>query len=196
MKNLTKRTKLLLAIAGVLVVVIVAGVVLLQPGATGLFGTTAVHLDPENPTMYFHNYLGMRVSSNALCNWASSNQDIVSINSEFMDQNGIQLWSKNPGTATIEARCGWFNSVHHSTTVTVLPVPVINPANPLIAVGKTVTLSVDAASTGCTWRTLIGPVTVAPTTGSSVVVTGMAHGTGAVEVSCVNGFSQTTVYVQ
>ncbi len=196
MRNLNKRTKLLLAIAGVLVVIIVAGVILLQPGGTGLFGTTAVHLDPENPTMYFHNYLGMRVSSNALCNWFTSNQNIVSFNSEYDDTNGVQLWSMGPGTATIEAHCGLFHSVHHSTNVTVLPLPVISPANPLIAVGKTVTLSVDPASTGCTWRTLSGPVTVPPTTGSSAVVTGMAHGTGAVEVSCVNGFSQTTIYVQ
>ena len=196
MKRLNRRTGLLLA-AAVVLVVIVAGVVMLEPGATGLFGASAVYLDPQNPTMYVENYLGMRVSSKALCNWFTSNHNVVSFNSESYDENAVQLRSTGPGSATIEARCGLFNAVHHSTTVTVFPLPVITPATPIIPVGQTVTLSVDAASTNCTWTSLgSGALTVPTTTGSSVVVTGRAHGVGAVQVSCTNGTVQTSVYVQ
>jgi hypothetical protein len=197
MKRLNRRTGLLLAIAVLVAAVIVVGVFVLEPGATGLFGATAVHLDPQNPIMYVDNYLGMRVSSTAKCNWFTSNNKVIYFNGDFQDTNAVQLWSTGPGSATIEARCGLFNAVHHSTGVTVRPVPVITPATPSIAVGQTVTLSVDAASTNCTWRTLgSGAITVPTTTGSSVVVTGSAHGVGAVEVGCINGTVQTSIYVQ
>ncbi len=197
MKKLNRRTGLLLATAGVVLVAIVAGVIMLDPGATGLFGTTGVYLDPQNPTMYVDNYLGMRVTSKALCNWFTSNNSVVTFNTDRYDENAVQLRSVGGGSAVIEARCGLFNAAHHSTTVTVRPVPVITPVYPLIAVGQTVTLSVDAASTGCNWHSLGSPVLTVPTTsGSSVVVTGSSHGVGAVEVSCINGTVQTSVYVQ
>ncbi len=80
MKNLSRRTKTLLAIAGVVVVVVVVGLVLLGPGEAGLFGTTVFHISPQNPTISVGQTIGMSINSWSNCIWLTSNANVA----EFM----------------------------------------------------------------------------------------------------------------
>jgi hypothetical protein len=211
MKNLTRRTKMLLGIAGILVVVIVAGVVILDPGATGLFGTSVVSLGPANRLLALNSRMDLDAGSVFPCNWFSSNEAVVS----FDDPPGrheveeVTVYGQSVGTSTIEARCGLINVNHASTTITVAIPPTVTPSQTNLGVNQRTTFSVGATGTNCTWSIpsdqddhayLSNPnapnVIVQQYTGPSVLVTGFSLGYASIHVSCANGTGSGGVHVQ
>lgn len=211
MKNLTTRTKMLLAIAGVVIVVAVAGLVLLGPG-DDLFGSTVIHISPQNPTIPLYQAIDMSINSVGDCEWSTSVPNVANYiagagacrvtngayvcDNMYYDYNTkkTKLIANWPGQTTISAKCALFT---RSTTVTVgQPAPVtISPANPTIAVGGSVKLSTTDAS--CTWSTASPGVTLSGgNIADYVTVTGKANGVGGVTATCRGGTATTMVYVQ
>lgn len=121
MKNLSTRTKRLLAIAGVVIVVVLVGLVILVPGQEGLFGTTLIHISPENPTIIAGQTISLSINSVFACKWSSSLAGVVTIVSSA--DRSVTLKGTQPGKTTIKADC----VENHYTTVTVLPPPTITP---------------------------------------------------------------------
>ncbi len=118
MKNLSTRTKRLLAIAGIVIVVAVVGLVLVGPGEINLFGATTLVITPSNFTMTSdHTYL---FSANAgyACNWFSSDHNVVMLLSPYTETKSVQVIALNEGSPTLEAHCGVFKTNHVSTVVT------------------------------------------------------------------------------
>ncbi len=127
MKTLNSRTKMLLAIAGIVIVVVAAGLLLLGPGED-LFGTTIIHISPENPTIHRQTLLNMSINSVGNCDWTTSNIAIVSLyrydpsnpiashTSAQYDTKLVQVYGVSVGQATITAKCAIFT---RRTTVTV-----------------------------------------------------------------------------
>ena len=74
MKNMGHRTKIILAIVGVLVVVgIVVGVVMTQSSASQLSGTAAdLVITPSNPTLGWGQSLTLTVNAKSACSGTSS----------------------------------------------------------------------------------------------------------------------------
>ncbi len=119
MKKLSTRTKILLAIAGVVIVVIVGGLVLVGPAETNLFGATTLVITPSNPTQALGGIQVLSVNAVWPCNWFTSNSDIADFINSHVDTKVVQVRTKAVGTATIEARCGAVYSNHVSTVITV-----------------------------------------------------------------------------
>ncbi len=206
MKNLTNRTKILLGIAGLVIVVIVAGVVIVGPGEGNLFGGSIIHISPENPTINQGQNLELSINSSGTCTWSSSNESVVNIayfNSDYSRK--VTLAAMAPGQAIIKADC----TANHYTTVTVRTPPVISPAGSQITVGQRLTLSVGDTGTNCSWYIpsdqadhayLSAPgvpdAIITQPTGPSVLVTGFTTGYAAVHVSCVNGTDSVGVSVR
>ncbi len=141
MKKLNKRARLLLAIAGIVIIVVAAGLVLLGQGGD-LFGTAALVITPSNPTLVAGNSTGLSVNAVYKCAWSSSNTAIVSLVNYSGETKSVTVKGNAAGSATITARCGLglmnVNSV--STHVTVQAPPPPGPAilvNPGISVKST-----------------------------------------------------------
>ncbi len=211
MKNLTNRPKVLLAIAGILLVVIVAGVVILDPGATGLFGTTALVITPTTSVIGVNSTRNLDVNSTMNCNWFSSNSAVMGFENPPGTHlvKGVVIRAYSVGTVTIEARCGVFNANHVSITLTVVNPPTVTPNYTTIGVGQRTTFSVGDTGTGCTWHidsnqadhaylsTPDAPDVIATNpTGPSVLVTGLAPGSAGISAVCANGNVAGTVQVQ
>ncbi len=118
MKNLSTRTKLLLAIAGVVIVVVLAGVVLVGPGEINLFGATTLVITPSNFTMTTNNTYVFSANAGSACNWFSSDHNVVMLLSPYTETKSVQVIALNEGSATLEAHCGVFKTNHVSTVVT------------------------------------------------------------------------------
>ncbi len=168
MKNLSTRSKRLLAIAAIVIVVVVVGLVILVPGQEGLFGTTGIHISPENPTIVVGQNITLTINSVFACKWSSSVAGVVTIVSSA--DKSVTLKGAADGTTTIKADCG----TNHYTNVTVkrptptptatatstptrtptpTPLPLsISPANPFISVGSDPIILTAANAVGqCRW---------------------------------------------
>ncbi len=120
MKNLTKRNKILLGLAGLVIVVVVVGVVLLGPSQTGLFGTSNLVITqiPASPWRY-ESVDRLDVNSTFNCNWKSYNPAVVMLFEPSQEVKWVQGFAAGHGTATVEAHCGPFRLTKVVTTVTV-----------------------------------------------------------------------------
>lgn len=216
MKNLSKRTKMILAIVAVVIVAAVGIAFILPMTGLDLFGATAFTLQPQDPTINVGQQIEMKVytlgvytGQESSCKWAPLN-GIVQIRAEYDYQQGYARFNpalvtgSAPGTVTVEAWCGLFN-VHHSTTVTVRTPPVITPANPTISVGQQVTMTVTGGTSPCYWNAVTGKAVnhtitfVNPddstTPSDTLVISGSSEGTGPLKVNCANGPAMTYVTV-
>ncbi len=121
MKTLTQRNKILLGIAGLVIVVVIAGVVLVGPSQTGLFGTSGLVITPSNPVHPVNVYYNLSVNSVNRCNWSTSDAAIVSFLGDYTEEKVVTVIGLHSGQAIIEAKCGFqfFNVNHVSTIVTV-----------------------------------------------------------------------------
>ncbi len=137
MKNLSKRTKMLLAIGGIVIVVVVAGLLLLGPGDEVLFGATVIHISPENPRIVPGQNLNLTINSVGNCFWTTSNANAVKFNlgsgpmnegsTGVADGETKSVWVKgySLGQSVISAKCALFT---RSTTVYVVaPTPTPTP---------------------------------------------------------------------
>ncbi len=200
MKNLSRRTKLLLAIAGVVIVVIVAGLVVLGPGDEALFGGTIIHISPENPTINVDQNIDMSINSVFTCTWSTTDPSVIQLWNWHPDYSRrLQVLGLKPGSATIKANCG----MDRYTKVTVRVPPVIKPANPTLKVGQSMTFTTDGGSPSCKWS--MGPTSYSQhaympagqgAVGATGVVVGKEPGIATVVVwDCPNGGNRTSVTV-
>lgn len=119
MKTLNKRTKILLAIAGVVIVVIAAGVVILQPSGFGLFGTTTYpYLSPNISSIQVGEHKTLTVIGNPalaspVCTWSVSSGLGISTSSA----TSITIYGQWKNTASVTAKCN-VGTVTHTLSVT------------------------------------------------------------------------------
>ncbi len=208
MKTLNKRSKTLLATAGIVIVVIVVGFVVLVPDTAGLFGGDVIHISPANPTIPLNQVIDMSINSVGKCDWSTSAMPTVAAFVAYCNPalphcamvdtvsntKNVKVQASWHGQTVITARCALFT---RSTTVTVGPaVPlVISPANPTIAAGSLVKLATTDAS--CTWSTSSPYFTLfGGQVADYVTVTGWNPGTGTVTAKCSGGTVTTNVTVQ
>ncbi len=119
MKNLSKRTRIILAIVGLLVIVVVAIAVFTQVGGGELLGTTALVITPSNPTIWgVGNSIVLSVNSVYNCNWSSDNPSI-SFLGDATEVKSITVYANAYASANIEARCGLFKTNKVYTWVSV-----------------------------------------------------------------------------
>lgn len=177
MKNLNKRSAIILAIAGLVVVAVVAVVVFTPVGAGSLIGTAALVITPSNPAIVVGNSTGLSVNAVYNCAWSSSNTAVASLVNYSKETKAVRVKANAPGSATITAKCGFgaINVNHVSTTVTVLAVLDIAPDKPSVILGNTIALSVPAGY-NCTWTNSGAASFVGANTGSSVTVRGNTAG--------------------
>ncbi len=171
MKNLNKRTKIIAAIVGVVVLVVVIGLVITQPPASELLGTTALVITPSNPTIVSGNSIGLSVNATYNCAWSSSDTSKVSLVNYNGETKAVTVKGNAAGSATIQAKCGIINVNKVTTTVTVLPALAISPSKPEVQTGNTITLSVPNAYS-CNWSSAMPDILsfVSATSGSSVTL--------------------------
>ncbi len=127
MKNVSKRTKIVLAIVGVLVVAVIVGGIL---GATGqvsrsnLFGLellpptntptpaptatptpTPLVITPSNPTINVGAQLQLTVNSTAPCDWTSGNPAVVSFVNYTGPTKSVTIIGNKAAQSYVEAKC-------------------------------------------------------------------------------------------
>ena len=108
MKNVSKRTKMIMAIVGIVVVIAVIGLVLTQPPASELLGASALVITPSNPTIVVGNSIVLSVNSVYNCNWSSDNAAAVTILGDATEVKSVTVYANAYASANIEARCGLF----------------------------------------------------------------------------------------
>ncbi len=171
MKTLNNRTKLLVAIAALVVVVVVAGVVYFQVSGDNLFGTViSISISPSKTTTWAGQSVALSSGTSlSNCSWSSSNTSVASISSS--STKSATVLAKAVGTATITEKCGLMGRYTGSATVTVYgyPPPVISPCDSWITTGNPIKLS--TADPATTWR-LQGDacIKLSATSGASVTV--------------------------
>lgn len=123
MKNLNKRTKALLAIAGIVIVVVVVGLVIVQPGQDELVGTTVIHISPQNPTIAVGQILDMSINSVGNCFWSFPSENVAlftfgpeTIGVTDFDTKSVKVIGRGPGQVVLTAKCFMFT---RRTTITV-----------------------------------------------------------------------------
>jgi hypothetical protein len=139
MKNISKRTKIILAIVGVLVVVVAAVAIFAQAGGRELFGATALVITPSNPTIAVGQTVGLSVNSVYPCTWTIppvwGNVDAPYISlvgyyytrpdgsGYILETKSVTVKGERAGSTTVAAHCGWsiFNVNPVTTNVTVTP---------------------------------------------------------------------------
>ncbi len=199
MKNLSNRTKILLGITVAVIVLVVAIVVLAPASGLPLFGAAALAITPGDQTIAQNATLALNVNAVYNCNWFTSDANLVSIETDATEVKTVTVKGQNPGTATIEARCGLINVNHVTTTVKVAPPPTISPSAPVLTGhGQTVTLSTGDDT--CTWSATspdpaLSSVSLDPRIGASTVVTALNGGTATVAANCAGGRVDTNVTV-
>ncbi len=205
MKSLSKRNKIVLAIAAVVIIVVVAVVVFSQAGGEALFGTVAsISISPSSSTIGVGQ--SETLSSNAslfsgICSWSSSNGSIVSIPSS--STNSASVIGKGIGTATITETCSRGGS--GSATVTVNPPPTptpgpmaLSPANPTIRISQTITMTVINKTATCgniMPAYSYGNITFQQVSEGVAQLTGRGVGTWPIMVMCGGWLLETNVTV-
>jgi hypothetical protein len=107
MKNLSKRSKMLLAMAGVVILVIAAGVAILKPSGFGLFGTsTYPYISPSYSSIMQGKSETLRIVGNPalpapVCTWSvSSGLQLIGSNA-----TSVTIFGSWQNTATVTAKC-------------------------------------------------------------------------------------------
>ncbi len=130
MKNLNKRTKVILATVSVVIVVVMAIAAFIQVGGGKLFGCTncpIYTISPSNPTIHIGKTIGLSVTnSNFVCRWNSSNPTVISLVNYVNPVGAVTVKGNAAGNATITAVCFIpapiiSNTYTYTTGVTVIP---------------------------------------------------------------------------
>ena len=142
MKNASKRTKIILAIIGVLVVVVVAIGIFVQVGGNGLFGSSYFQngdITPNHPYIAVGQTVKLTVDANFACTWTPEprwgnvDEPYISLmdyyytrpdgTSYHLETKTVTVKGERPGTASITAHCGFgiLNVNSYTAHVTVVP---------------------------------------------------------------------------
>lgn len=157
MKKLSKRTMMILAAVGIVIVLVAVGIVVLQPGGNDLTGTANLVISPPNPTVKEGNTAWLDVNATLYCNWYTSNAAIVAFADSPKSTRGVMIKGVAVGQATIEARCGLFYTNHVSTIVNVLPGPTATPTRTQTPKPPTITPTPTRTATPRPTATPTGP---------------------------------------
>ncbi len=129
MKNMNKRTKMILTVVGVLLVVVIAVAVFFQASGDSLFGTVySLKISPSSSTIVVGE--SAMLSSGTIlstCSWSSSNPAIAWVTDSTTRSATVR--GNTVGTVTITETCGALGRYHGYATVTVNAAPV--PPTPL-----------------------------------------------------------------
>ncbi len=164
MKNLTKRNKIVLAMAGIVIIAVLAVATFSQVSAGQLFGTvTALVVDPtgnpipllidQSKTVSVHN-------GDTSCRWTATNPGVVYINASrgaAITSSGVvnylgaslTVTGRATGTVTFNGTC---NTGSATKSVAVAAFAITPNANGLYF-GETKTFSTNANDATCTWST-------------------------------------------
>ncbi len=201
MKNMNKRTKVILAIVGIVVIAAIAiGVNLVgQPSTESLSGSTVLIITPSDPAIPNGNIVALEVNAKYDCAWSSSDTNIVSLVNYVNQTKTVVVQGNALGTATITAKCGAgvFNVNKVTTSVTVAGPLVISPELPKLNTCREIKLSVPAPYS-CNWKSSDSVVSFyGATTGGSVTVqSGLNVGQAVITAECGSaGTTATTVQV-
>jgi hypothetical protein len=139
MKNLNKRTKILMAIAGGVVVVGVLVIAIFQPPLNELFGTSQVQLIPYTSTISIGQTIALQMPGGANCNWSNGDQRISFVNN-VKTGTSVTVKGASSGQAQVIATCGSIVGVGLVNVLAPTPTPTmgplrINPLNPMLNVG-------------------------------------------------------------
>ncbi len=128
MKNFNRRNKIVLAIAGVVIVVLIAGIAILGVGDTGLFGGSVITIQPSGFSV--HVGTTYKASVNALfgCNWSSSDATIATFVGDHTKVKSVTVIGVAVGTVTIKANCTAANPTATVVVYPALPTPTFTPA--------------------------------------------------------------------
>ncbi len=140
MKNLTKRSKIVLTIVGVVVVAaVVAALVFTQVSGTGLFGgSVLLTITPSKATITTQQTIALSVNNPTACTWTTSSTSIATLKSSGLT-NGLASATflgtyagASAAVATITANCGTAGTTTMYLTVTAPPTatppPTLTPS--------------------------------------------------------------------
>ncbi len=198
MKNINKRTKMIFATVGVLVIVVVsiiAGVVMTQSPVGGLFGAAVdLVIAPSNPTLLAGTMTYLYTNSASNCVWYTSDKAVVSFDNSTIARKLVRIQANQPGQAAIRADCGVFGVNRVSTTVTVVaestsaPLTIwLSPPDQSTLYVTKITYVLTNLPDGYTcqnWSSTIGVLEVADNTRSATLDVAGVYGTGTVSMQC------------
>ena len=182
MKNMNQRTKIILAIVGVVVVVgIVVGVVMNQAPTSNLSGAASDRLtitSSKSLPLLVDGTTDLTVDAVYKCTWSSSDATKVVLVNYTAETKTVTVKAVGVGSSIIEAKCGIGSSNINSVTLTVNvknPTITQSKSSSSIIVGESQTLTSNA-SNPCTWSSSNNGITfVGATTGSSATIKGAAE---------------------
>ncbi len=148
MQNLTKRNKLALAIAGILVIAVIAVVAFNQVGGSQLSGTVVFALSPSNPTVVAGKTVTLSVPQVlGACSWSSSNTAVARVAAGACSSFSATVTGVAAGSATITVTYSVAGGIGGkstaTTTVTVLPAPMPTPTPTATPVPLVITVGAD-----------------------------------------------------
>ncbi len=134
MKNFSNRTKILLGIAALVLVVVVAALVLLPVSGLPLFSTAISYsITPSNPAIMQGSTVTLTENSPYPCNWAPGNTNVVTVLLPNTNVSTVTVKGIAAVQSPIYANCwlgtnqGWQQL---TTTVTVNAPPTPTPTIP------------------------------------------------------------------
>ncbi len=149
MKKVNKRTKISLAIVGVLLIAgIVAGVVITQMPASGLFGATGTPLlTPETATILVGNTQTLTVTvPNLTCTWRASSDPTIASYVGTPAGLTATVKGKSAGTASFIVECANFFGAGIAKVNVVDR--TFSPANRTLVIGEKLSMTVNDHSCG------------------------------------------------
>ncbi len=212
MKNLNKRTKIILAIVGVVIVIAVIGLAITQPPASELLGTTALVITPSNPTIIIGDSIVLSVNSVYNCNWFTSSTVVASFVGDSTEVKSVTVTGNAEGLVTINANCGLINVNKAMTIVTVnrpptptptpppTPTPTglwLSPANASVREDDLVNYTVQNATqnTACrNWSSDLGDISAGSSNNTAILRADWV-GRGYVRVTCDGVVINTSVTI-
>ena len=119
MKNLSKRTKTLLAIAAVVLVVVVAVIGFAKVSGSGLFGTAVYAITPDNPTVKQGETVTLCTPPRS--RWSSDKPEVAAVadGNDTKLVECIEVKGVAKGQATITGKASPYGVNQTQTTVTV-----------------------------------------------------------------------------
>lgn len=154
MKNLSTRAKILLAVVGVVIVVVAAGLAMTQSGGSDLSGSGVIVISPSA----FSLHVGVdtqKLTVNSLfgCNWSSSNTAVATFVGDTSKVKSVTVTGVGVGSATITADCTAANPkanlvVYPPHTGTPTTTPTITPVPPSRTPTRTPSPSATPTPTG------------------------------------------------
>ncbi len=151
---MNNRTKTILTVIGILVVVAIAISVMQNRNAAELLaGTTSLAITPSNPTVIVGATASLSLNAALSCDWNTSDSAVVSFAGNVTQVSAVTIQANENGSATISANCKLLFNKQVTVTNTVnvdLPPITITQDNALNGVGQMTRLTANYTG-ACQW---------------------------------------------